>query len=300
MYHHIEELAAANVRLRVDVVSQERVGRVLQSEEFLNYRLAGVRRYLEYTLPEPDMVWYPDKDEKEITYHEGRVTIFGKWYEGEIQRIIVSLLAKKMFEAGLYLFHASAVRYRDKSIAFITGESNSGKTMSQIEACRRGGKIISTETIVVNAEGQVIMGSKNVFLRQRSKGTERIDKPDQDEGVAKFFSTTPEFEIYDLPTGIDLVVLPDIDGNYSPKCGEMSDYEKQYQTFHCLCDYLGMHILLAPGLPMPLLDTPELRRERAKFIKKFCQRPYYYIRGQNPQVVIDQLDKILDQMEVRT
>ncbi|CEP69150.1 P-loop containing nucleoside triphosphate hydrolase [Moorella glycerini] len=297
MAQHIEEIAAAGVPLRVDVVSERQYERVLQDEEFLNYRLAGVRRYLDYTLAEADLTWYPDAPGKRMEYDGKQVILYGQWYEGEIQRLLVSLLARKMFKAGLYLFHASAVHYRGKNIAFIGGESNSGKTMAQIEACRRGGAIISTETIVTDASGRVVMGSKNVFLRQRAKGTERIDKPNQDEGVAKFFSRPPEFTIYEGPAVLDLVILPDIDGNYAPLAGEMAPYERQYQTFHCLCDYLGMHILLAPGLPMPLLDDQQLRVQRANFIEQFTKRPYYYIRGANPQVVIDQLDEILNRME---
>lgn len=293
MYQHIKEIQADRARIRIDVYSQRPDRDFLQDMEFFNYRLAGVRLYEEKTKEKPDLVWYRDKSDKTISYGDGQVVLEGPWYEGEIQKLLVSLTARHMLEKDLFLFHASAVLYRGRSIMFMGGEGNSGKTMAQIEACMRGGKIISTETIVTDPEGNVVMGSKNVFLRVRARGTERIDKPNQDEGVAKFFSKTPEFEIYTGPAKIDLVVLPDIDGNYSTLAGEMSDFEKQYQTFHCLCDYFGMHLLLAPGLPMPVFDTGELRRKRAAFINNFARRPYYFIRGKDPRVILDEVDKIL-------
>jgi hypothetical protein len=50
--------------------------------------------------------------------------------------------------------------------------------MSQIEACRRGGKLISTETTVIDEAGVAVAGSKTIFLKSRAKGTERADKAD--------------------------------------------------------------------------------------------------------------------------
>lgn len=143
----------------------------------------------------------------------------GEWFEGEIQRLLVSLIASKLFAADRYLFHASDVNYKGKTVMFMGGEGNSGKTMSQIEVCNRGAKIVSTETLLMDGEGNVLLGSKNVFLKQRAKGTERIDKPNQDEGVDKFFTTRPIFELYEESTKIDVVVLPDMDGNYATVVG---------------------------------------------------------------------------------
>lgn len=298
MLHHTEEIVANRATIRADIISQKPYQAILEDETYLVYRLAGVTHHLGSRLPEPDLVWYPDEPEKSASYQGGKVTLKGEWFEGEIQKILVSLLATRMVAAGAYLFHASAVRYRDKTIAFLSGESNSGKTMSQIEACRRGGKIVSTETIVTDGQGRVIAGSKNVFLRLRAKGTERVDKPDQDEGVAKFFGQAPEFELYEQPTDIDLVIIPDIDGNFATMVAPMAEFEKQYQTFHCLCDYLGLHLLVSPGIPMPVFDSPELRAKRAQFIASFCRRPYYFIRAKDPQVLMDEVDQILNHLEV--
>jgi len=51
--------------------------------------------------------------------------------------------------------------------------------------------------------------------------------------------------------------------------------------------------LLASGLPMPLFDNTELRYKKARFIKDFTKRQYAYIRGKGPQIIIDELDKII-------
>ena len=50
----------------------------------------------------------------------------------------MAVLALRMEADGLHPFHASAVRYRGKTVLFLGGESNHGKSMGQIEACRRG------------------------------------------------------------------------------------------------------------------------------------------------------------------
>jgi hypothetical protein len=138
------------------------------------------------------------------------------------------------------------------------------------------------------------MGSKSVYLRERAKGTERADKLDQDQGVAKFFDKEPAFEYFNDPTNIDLVILPAIDGNFDAKTVQMIPFERNYQTYHSLTDYFGMRELLAPGISMPMFDNDVRRSGRAAFCKTFCDRPFYHIRGKNPQVLFDQLEEVLD------
>jgi hypothetical protein len=116
----------------------------------------------------------------------------------------------------------------------------------------------------------------------------------QDQGVAKFFDREPEFVNYNEPCDIDLVILPAIDGNFDLKTVEMIPFERNYQTYHSLTDYFGLKELLAPGIPMPMFDTDARRFARAAFCKRFAERPYYHIRGKNPQVLFDQLEEVLD------
>jgi hypothetical protein len=288
-----EEMSCGAARLRIDVHGPEPLEHVLEEMSFLDYRLASVRIEPETTRPAPDMVWYQGAGEKAIRYESETLILDGQWFQGELQKIVVSMLALRMETVGFHPFHASGIRYRDRTIMFLGGESNHGKTMSQIEGCRRGGLVVSTETTVTDERGWAVMGSKSVFLRKRAKGTERSDLPSQDEGVAKFFDKTPEFIPYNEPSNVDLVILPSIDGNFDTRVIEMIPFEREYQTYHSLMNYFGLNQLLASGLSMPIIDTDELRVKRADFCHRFAQRPYYLIRAKNPQLLLDEVERWL-------
>jgi hypothetical protein len=207
--------------------------------------------------------------------------------------VIVTMLALRMEAVGLHPFHASAVRYRDRTILFLGGESNHGKSMGQIEACRRGATLVSTETTVIDEDGVAVMGSKSPFLKKRTEGTERADKAAPERGVEKFFDGMPTWEIHPEPTNVDVVVVPAIDGNFDPSCAPMIPFERQFQTFHSLQNYFLTNELLAPGFPMPVVDTDELRAARAAFVGRFAERPYWFVRAATPQVLLDEVDRVL-------
>lgn len=287
-----EEMSAGTARLRVDVFGGAPRRHVLDDMSFLNYRLADVRIEPAVRLPEPDLVWRQD-GETSIGYDGRRMTLTGPWPAGPLQKVIVALLALRMEAAGLHPFHASAVRYRDTTVLFLGGESNHGKSMCQIEACRRGASLISTETTVVDESGCAVMGSKEPFLRKRTTGTERVDKEAPTRGVEKFFGSMPTWELHRGPSLVDLVVVPAIDGNFDPSLAEMIPFERQFQAFHSAQNYLLLNELLAPGFAMPLIDTDELRRARTAFLTRFCERPCYFVRAATPQVLLDLVDKVL-------
>jgi hypothetical protein len=92
---------------------------------------------------------------------------------------------------------------------------------------------------------------------------------------------------------VDVVVVPAIDGNFDPSLVEMIPFERQFQTFHSLQNYFLLNELLAPDWPMPLIDTEELRRARAAFVARFSERPFYFVRAANPQVLMDEVDRVL-------
>jgi hypothetical protein len=287
-----EELSAGPARLRVDVFGSEPIDHVLEDMSFLDYRLADVRISPVVSLPEPDIVW--DRDAaKAIAYDGHRMTFEGPWPAGPIQKVVVAMLALRMESVGLHPFHASAVRYRDRTILFLGGESNHGKSMGQIEACRRGALLVSTETTVIDESGRAVVGSKAPFIKRRTEGTERADKAAPDRGVEKFFGTMPTWEIHTEPSDVDLVVVPAIDGNFDPSCSEMIPFERQFQTFHSVQNYFLLNELLAPGFPMPMLDTDARRAARADFVRRFAERPYYFVRAATPQVLLDEVDRVL-------
>ncbi|HSQ16633.1 MAG TPA: hypothetical protein VLM83_02955 [Anaerolineales bacterium] len=285
-----------DAQLRFDIQSQTDYTPFMKETDFsfLNYRLANVQVAEKVTRRQVDILWKPDLAVKDIRYANGTLEMDGEWFSGEIQKINVSMLAMRQEESGLHPFHSSAVYYKGKTILFMGGENNHGKTMCQLEGCRRGGLNISTETTVIDDRGWVALGSLNVYLAKRAKGTERSDLANQDEGVTKLFGKAPEVNHYTEPSNVDVVVLPSIDGNYSTSVKELGQFEKEYQGFHSMMNYFGLNQLLAPGLVMPIIDTKEKRQKRAEFGHRFAEpRPYYMIRAATPQLIFDELEKFL-------
>jgi hypothetical protein len=73
----------------------------------------------------------------------------------------------------------------------------------------------------------------------------------------------------------------------------MIPFERQFQTFHSLQNYFLLNELLAPGFPTPMVDTDRLRQARADFVQRFAERPYFFVRAATPQVLLDELDRVL-------
>ncbi len=288
-----QEMSAGPARLRVDVLGGPARDSIVSDMDFLNYRLAAVTMEDAVTVAQPDVIWDVEAD-VDISYDGHAMKLSGEWSAGAIQKVLVTMLALRMEAVGLHPSHSSAVRYQDQSILFLGGESNHGKSMGQIEACRRGGLLISTETTVIDEDIKAVMGSKSVFLREkRAKGTERADKAAPTQGVNKFWGDMPTWEEYPDVSEIDVVVLPAIDGNFDPSTKKLGDFESQFQALHSLQNYFLTNELLAPGFPMPLTDTEALRKARAEFCLKFGDRPFYFVRAATPQVLMDEVDKIL-------
>ena len=286
------EVSAGPARLRIDVHGSSPVEHVLDDMSFLNYRLADVRIEPGVRLEEPDIVWQQDAA-KAISYDGRQMTFGGPWPAGPMQKVVVTMLALRMESDGLHPFHASAVRYRDRTVLFLGGESNHGKSMGQIEACRRGALLVSTETTVIDERGVVRAGSKAPFLKKRTEGTERADKPGAEGGVVKFFGSMPSWELYSEPSHVDAVIVPAIDGNYDTATTEMIPFERQFQTFHSVQNYFLTNELLAPGFAMPVVDTDQLREARADFVRRFAERPYFFVRAATPQGLLDEVDRVL-------
>jgi len=293
-----EELVSGNGVARIDVTgADDGMQTIVEDMTFLNYRLGSVQSRKEISKSNPDVILDLGKKDKDIRYKGSVLYLDGAWEQGELNKIFTTILAFEMDKVGLHPFHSSAVRYKDKTILFLGGENNHGKSMNQIEGCRRGGKIVSTETTVTDDNGIVVYGSKSVYLRQneRAKGTERSDLPSQDEGVAKFFEKEPEFLNFEEEAPVDLVIMPGIDGHFATKVVEMGRFEREYQTYHSVMNYFGLNQLLSPGgLVMPIMDTDEARRKRGDFVSRFAaDKPYFMMRAATPQIIFDEIEKIL-------
>lgn len=287
-----EEFSAGAARLRVDVYGGQSREHVLDDLTFLNYRLADVRISPEVTLAGPDIVWNQDGD-KGISYDGHTVTFTGSWPAGPIQKVIVAVLALRMEAVGLHPSHSAAVHYRGRTLLFLGGESNHGKSMGLIEAGARGGLQVASETTVIDEAGRAVMGSVDTFLRKRTEGTERSDKAAPNKGVEKFWGEMPTWGMYEGTPNIDLVIVPAIDGNFDPATNELIPFERQFQMLHSLQNYFLTNELLAPGHVMPMVDDDVLRARRAEFVNRFCERPFYFIRAATPQVLLDEVERIL-------
>jgi hypothetical protein len=288
-----QEMSGGSARLRVDVYGPNPVEYVLEDMNFLNYRLAAVNLEPEVKLDEPDIVWNQD-GEKSISYDGKKMTLTGAWDAGPLQKVVVTMLALKMEAEGLHPSHSAAARYKGKTILFLGGESNHGKSMGLIEALRRGGENVSTETTVINEDGISVMGSEDMFLKKRAKGTERADKAAPNKGVEKFFGGMPSYSNFEGDSNVDVVIVPAIDGNYDPATTELGDFEAGFQMLHSLQNYFLLNELLAVGHVMPMVDTEELRAKRADFVERFvAPRKFYMIRAATPQVLMDEVDKVL-------
>ena len=287
-----EEFSAGSARLRVDVHGGEPRAHVLDDLSFLNYRLADVRISPELTLAEPDIVWNRD-GEKAVRYDGRRVTFTGEWPAGPIQKVIVAVLALRMEAVGLHPSHSAAVHYRGRTFLFLGGESNHGKSMGLIEAGVRGALQVASETTIIDEDGRAVAGSVDAFLVRRTEGTERSDKAAPNKGVEKFWGQMPSWGMYEGTPDIDLVIVPAIDGNFDPATNELIPFERQFQFLHSLQNYFLTNELLAPGHVMPMIDDDTLRERRAAFVARFCERPFYFIRAATPQVLLDEVDRIL-------
>jgi hypothetical protein len=287
-----EEFSAGPARLRVDVLGGAPREHVLDDLSFLNYRLADVRISPEVTLGDADIVWNQDGD-KAVAYDGHRVTFTGPWPAGPIQKVIVAVLALRMEAVGLHPSHSAAVNYRGRTFLFLGGESNHGKSMGLIEAGVRGGLQVASETTVISDDGRAVAGSVDAFLVKRTEGTERSDKAAPNRGVEKFWGALPSWGMYEGVPNIDLVIVPAIDGNFDPATNGLIPFERQFQFLHSLQNYFLTNELLAPGHVMPLVDTDALRARRAEFVTRFCERPFFFVRAATPQVLLDEVERIL-------
>jgi hypothetical protein len=271
-----EEFSAGAARLRVDVYGGEPREHVLDDLTFLNYRLADVRISPEVTLADADIVWNQDGD-KSVSYDGRAVTFTGPWPAGPIQKVIVAVLALRMEAVGLHPSHSAAVNYRGKTLLFLGGESNHGKSMGLIEAGVRGALQVASETTVIDEQGRAAMGS--------------VDTPNK--GVEKFWGEMPSWGMFEGTPNIDIVIVPAIDGNFDPATNGLIPFERQFQFLHSLQNYFLTNELLAPGHVMPMVDNDVLRAKRADFVSRFCGRPFFFIRAATPQVLMDEVDTIL-------
>ena len=145
-----EELKSGKAVLRFDVVGGPTRTGIAEDMSFLNYRLGTVEVSHEVTKEKADIVWNYDEPKKAIRYTGQQLILDSFWEEGELNKIMVSMLANEMDKCGIHPFHSSSVVYKGHGILLVGGENNHGKSMTQLEACKRGAQVFSTETTVMD------------------------------------------------------------------------------------------------------------------------------------------------------
>ena len=132
-----EQISSNKAAIRFDVVGGPERTAVAEDMSFLNYRLGSVEVSHEITKEQPDIIWYYDEAVKSIRYENEQLILTSFWEEGELNKIMVTMLANQMDKEGLHPFHSSSVVYRGHGILLVGGENNHGKSMTQLEGCRR-------------------------------------------------------------------------------------------------------------------------------------------------------------------
>ena len=114
-----------------------------------------------------------------------------------------------------------------------------------------------------------------------------------------FFGDEPEMPMCYEPKQMDLAVMPCIDGWFKTDVKKMGQFEASYQSYHSMMNFFGLNQLLCGkyGLAMPIVDTDARRQDRAAFCTKYAAgRPYYMIRAKSPQLVFDEIDKLMEEL----
>ncbi len=116
-----------------------------------------------------------------------------------------------------------------------------------------------------------------------------------------FFGDEPEMPMCYEPTNMDLAIMPCIDGWFKTEVKPMGQFEAAYQSYHSMMNFFGLNQLLCGkhGLVMPIVDTDERRQDRGAFCAKYAAgRPYFMIRAKSPQLVFDEIDKLMEQLHL--
>ena len=88
-----EEIVSGAGILRVDVVGGPEREHLLDESTFLAYRLAAVEFRPMKAKERAEVLWNADSDTKSICYTNGQLILHGAWEQGELNKIIVSMLA---------------------------------------------------------------------------------------------------------------------------------------------------------------------------------------------------------------
>ena len=102
---YTEQVSSSKALIRFDIIGGPERSKLVEDDSFLNYRLGTVNVSNTITKEKPDINWYYDDAEKSIEYAGGVLTLRSFWEEGELNKIMVTMLANEMDKCGLHPFH---------------------------------------------------------------------------------------------------------------------------------------------------------------------------------------------------
>ena len=143
-----------------------------------------------------------------------------------------------------------------------------------------------------NAEYKSLWGYPQKFEAEQK---EQAEKTEISKTVLKGIPGCPGIQ-----EGIaHLVYDPCIDGWFKTEVKQMGQFEAAYQSYHSMMNFFGMNQLLSggDGLVMPIIDEEDRRQARGAFCAKYAAgRPYFMVRAKTPQLVLDEIDKLMEQL----
>ena len=288
-----EELSAGPAKLRIDVDGSEPLDHVLDDMNFLNYRLADVRISPEVSLAEPDIVWHRDADK-------------GIAYDGRTMTLSGAVAGRSDPEGRRHDAGAADGGGRPPSVPCLGRPLSRqdgpvpwrGVEPRQVDGPDRG--LQARRAARVDRDDGHRRGrappSWAPASRSSRSGPRAPSAPTRRHPTAVSRSSSARCRAGSCtrePSNVDVVIVPAIDGNFDPSSAELIPFERQFQTFHSLQNYFLLNELLAPGFAMPMVDTDRLREARADFVRRFAERPYFFIRAATPQVLLDEMDRVL-------
>ena len=197
-----------------------------------------------------------------------RITFTGPWPAGPIQKVIVARCSRCAWRRW-----ACIPPQRPRSATagrtslFLGGESNHGKSDGPDRGgCRRGAVQVSTgddghRRGRTRRDGLEV----DVFLEQAHRGHRAVRQGRPQRGRREVLrARCRPGRRYEGRPPVDLVIVPAIDGNFDPSTSRMIPFERSSRSCTRCRTTSCTNELLAPGTPMPLVDTEALRRRAGR------------------------------------
>ena len=217
------------------------------------------------------------------------------WPAGPIQKVIVAC-SRCGWRPRLHPFHASAVRYRDRTILFLGGESNHGKSMGQIEACRRGALLVSTETTVIDESGSVVIGLEGAVPEEaRPRAPSAPTRPRPERGVEKFFGEHADLgALHRAERRRPRHRARPSTATSTPRAGRDDPVRAPVPDAPLAPELLPAQRAARTRHPDAASSTrSRCAGARAAFVERFAERPYFFVRAATPQVLLDEVERVL-------